>query len=272
MATRKLLGVAIPLVGAACALVWASGSEAAVYNGNGGTGFGGPVGDGSLTITDDDAGNVTFNFKPVSGGTLEANDLVIYLSTTNGTSGLQNTSTLTDVGDTGREAISGYNDGTTPTSAPTGSPSRSLVTFASGFKATYALSLENAYFGIFQLPTDGSGGLTYLTGAAPPNAPSSVSFTTPLSTFGLTQGQSFEFVGTLIDGRAAYRSTEAIGATNPDVTTESNGFTTPVTFSSFDTYQSTAVPEPASLGALSLGGVLAIRRKRWNSLVEGANR
>ncbi len=45
------------------ALVGVAGrADATTFNGNGATGFGGPVGLGALTVTDDGAGNVTFSF------------------------------------------------------------------------------------------------------------------------------------------------------------------------------------------------------------------
>lgn len=243
--------VALSLIVAAVTFASASATQAAVFNGNGGTGFGGPVGTGSLAVTDNGAGDVTFAFTPgAAHPSVDGNNLVIYLST--GAAGLSDTSALIDNGDSGRRGISGFNSATS---------TRSLVAFPSGFQATYALAIEGGYAGLFQLPpAGGDGNLTYLTGAAQSGNPLTV--TIPLATLGLTQGQSFQLVGTLIDGGAAYRSNEAIGDTSPNIAASGNpGFDNLITFSSAFTFNSTVIPEPASLAILSLGGGLLVRRR-----------
>ena len=286
MRAARLVRSVGPLVAAAaCGLGGAGVASAAVYTGNGGTGFGGPVGGGSLSVTDDAAGNVTISLTTSAAhpSGLDTNNLVIYVST--GAAGLSDTTSLTDDGDAngtattvdaGRESISGYNDGSTAQGAPqnpTGTPpgSRSVIAFPSGFQATYAFSFANAYDGLFRLPTqagDPAGTLLYVTGAAPVN--NNNTLTIPLADLGLTQGQSFSFVATDIDGASAYRSNETIGpatlSTNPgpDLSTDGNpGFNNLITFTAADTYRTTAVPEPAGLAALAVaGGTLANRRRR----------
>ena len=101
-------------------------ASATVYTGNGGTGFGGPVGNGVLTITST-ATNINFVFSP--GTTFNSNDLVFYIDSEYG--GANNTSTYTDTADGGRSAISGLNGS-----------GRTLVTFASGFGADFGVSFE----------------------------------------------------------------------------------------------------------------------------------
>src|SRR5262245_59111168 len=79
---------------------------AAIYPGNGATGFGGPVGTGSLTINDSLAGmTITLNR---GAGSLN-DDLVLYLNTQPG--GFVDNSTFFDNADGGRTAISGANNG-----------------------------------------------------------------------------------------------------------------------------------------------------------------
>jgi hypothetical protein len=286
METRNRLGVAVPLMAAMCGFALAAPAQGATYAGNGATGFGGPVGKGSLSVTDDGSGNITFtlNTSSTHPSGLDGNNLVIYLST--GAPGLADTSSLTDDGDAGgtamtvdngREAISGYNDDSpaqgNPQTGPGGTGgSRAEIAFPTGFAATYAFSFANAYDGLFRLPTlptDTPGGLIYVDGAAPVNNLNTV--TIPLAELGLTQGQSVSFVASDIDGSSAYRSNEAIGdatvnGTPTSLTAVSNpGFNNLITFTDFDTYNTTTVPEPASLGAAVLGAIAALFRRRRRS-------
>ena len=254
-------------------LALAGQARATVYNGNGATGFGGPVGQGNLQVTDDGVGNITFTLNTSAGhpSGLDGNNLVIYLST--GATGLVDTQSLTSTGtppgsDNGNTAVSGYNNFNNGGQT---TPSRSTIVFPTGFQATYAFSFANAYDALYQLPTDGSGNLTYITGSAPStpvgaSAPLNT-LTIPLSDLGLAAGQSVSFVATDIDGGAAYRSNEAIGDANVNGTTTSltdvgnPGYNNEIDFTDFGTYTTTATPEPASLTALAVGGLLCVRRR-----------
>ena len=255
---NRVRGAGAAVAAAACGLGWAAAAApAAVFTGNGATGFGGPVGTGQLAVTDNGAGSVTFSFTPGAGHpSLDGNNLVVYLST-GAAGGLGDTSPLTDNGDQGREAISGFNATNTPTAT------RTLVTFPTGFAATYGLSFEGGFVGLFKLPAaNGDGGLTFVDGATQGTAFPKV-LTVPLAELGLTQGQGFQLVGSDIDGRAAYRSNETFGATNPDVATGDNlAFTGTLPFSSAFTFTSTAVPEPAALAAVAVGAAAGLGRRR----------
>lgn len=260
MARGNQYRVALPLFVAA--LACASAAYGTDYAGNNATGFGGPVGKGTLSVTDDAAGNVTFSLTPGAGHpSVDGNSLVVYLST--GATGITDTFPLSDIGDSGRRAISGYNY-----FGPDLDPSRSVIAFPAGFQATYALSMEGGFVGLFQLPlAGGDGGLTYVTGAGQSGNPLAVTF--PLASIGLTQGQSFNLVGTLIDGTAAYRSNETIGPTSPDISTGGNpGFNNLITFSSAFTYQSTIVGG-ASQWALTGGGTWG-NASNWSSGIPNA--
>jgi len=230
-------------------VVLAGTASAQVFNGNGAGGFGGPLGSGSLNVTNDGVGNVTFSFNS-PGHSLGGNDVVVYLST--GASGLSDTSTLSDNADGGREAVSGYNSG---------NPSRSTVTFPSGFEATFAISIEDNFESLFQLPlpggATGNNSLTAVTGASQSGEPNVLTF--PLADIGLTQGQSFQLDATLVSD-TAYRSNETIGSTSPDVSTQSNpGFSGGIDFSSADTV---VTPEPSAVGVLALAGMALVLRRR----------
>ena len=275
---RLVAGSAAVLAAITCGM-GTSQARAATYAGNGATGFGGPVGQGSLSVNDavyTDANGVAspgvnFAFTTSAGhpSGLDTNNLAIYLST-GSAGGLTDTRSLIDTGnppgtDNGHTAISGYNNfnnggETTPT--------RTAIAFPTGFAATYAFSFANAFDGLFKLPTDGSGLLTYVTGVSPVNANNTI--TVPLTALGLTAGQTFSFVATDIDGSAAYRSNEAIGGaatstfsgTTQDLAAGGNpGFNNSITFSSSSAF-TTATPEPATLGVFALGGALALRRRR----------
>ncbi len=232
-------------------------AHADVYSGNGATGFGGPVGNGSLTITSTPSGSVTFTLNP-AGGSLGGGHLVLYLDTVSG--GLNNTSTLTDNADGGRRAISGYypsnpNDGNATT--------RTVANFASGFGADYAIDFEDGFVGLFALPASGGSPLIFTPSTAPSQTGAAYSLTLEDSDIGKTTGTSFNFVGTLISD-SDYRSNETIGAstTTPDTGAAPNvGFNGSVTFTPSDLYTLAPAAAPESSGlatVLMVAGVLGV--------------
>lgn len=215
---------------------------ATTYSGNGATGFGGPIGNGSLTVTDDGAGNI--NFSLTTGSTFNSNDLVLYLDTQPG--GAASNATFTDNGDGGRTAISGANNG---------NPSRSLVTFAPGFLADKAISLEPGVFaGLFDLSTPSSFGFIAGGGLAG-SGTGPFTFSYKRSDLGLAPKQAFSFEGTLIS-TSAFRSNETIGASVTDPLTGNPGFDGTLTFTSANTFTA-PVPVPAAAwGGLALIGLI----------------
>ena len=231
---------------------------AATYSGNGNTGFGGPIGLGSLTLTDDG----TTLSGTITKGPNGFNDvLVLYVDSQAG--GFSDTSGFFDDGGGGdalRKAISGY----TATDNG-GGPGRSLMTFASGFLPDYAIALgpsAASFGGVFQLANGGANSFPYAGSANLSNLgdanSSTYTFSLNLSQIGVTAGQSFELFGTYISG-SGYRSDEAIAGN--DVGASGQGWN-PFTQTGFVTY--TAAPEPSSIGLLVLGAaaVVAARRKK----------
>lgn len=217
------------------------------YAGNGNTGFGGPVGQGSLTLTD----NGTTLSGTINKGPNNFNDvLVIYLDTVGG--GFADTSGFSDNADGLRRAISGY-DGS----------NRSLLTFATGFSADYALALgpsSDSFGGLWTLASGGANSLNFNSSANLSPTGSSTSptytFSISLASIGITAGQSFELFGTYI-ANSGYRSDEAV-AGNATGTVGYNPFTQ----TSFATFTTTPVPEPTTLALTAAGlALLAIRRR-----------
>src|SRR5436853_1675382 len=135
-----------------CALAGYSFSAlAATYSGNGNTGFGGPIGLGSLTLTD----NGTTVSGTVNKGPNGFNDvLVIYIDSQAG--GFSDTSGFADSADGLRRAISGFDGGS----------NRSVLTFGAGFTPDYALALGPAadnFGGLWQLTNGGPNSLNFIT-------------------------------------------------------------------------------------------------------------
>lgn len=252
---KKKIAAAVATI---AALGLGSAARATTYSGNGATGFGGALGNGSLAITADGAGNVTFTLNNASG--FSGNDVVVYIDSVGG--GFNNTSQFSDNGDGGRESISAFN-----ASNNSGAGSRVNITFPTGFNADYALEFENdTYDGLFGLVAGGNNSLNYITGQTPPTPGGPYSLTIPLSDLGLSTGQGFTFVADLIS-TSAYGSNETIGAsvTTPDPaggSAPNAGFNGSIAFSSVNTFGTVSTPEPASLGLLGVLSLAGLRRRR----------
>src|SRR3989449_2884552 len=142
---------------AASAAVFCFSTSAATYSGNGNSGFGGPIGLGSLTLTD----NGTTVSGTVNKGPNGFNDvLVIYLDSVAG--GFTDTSGFADSGpgDGLRKAISGFDGG----------GNRSLMTFAGGFSPDYAIALgpySDNFGGLWQLFNGGDCSPGFITSVNP---------------------------------------------------------------------------------------------------------
>jgi len=233
-------------------IVSLNGARGALYNGNGSTSFGGAVGTGSLTLTDNGT-TVSATFSRGTGGNGTFTDyLVIYIDSTLG--GYSTTSGFTDYGSGLRKAVSGED-------AP--GNTRATAQFANGFSADYAIALHPKSPGdpgsLFQLVSGGSHILVSSVNINPPDTTTSSSYTFSfnLNDIGLigVQGASIKFessyISVLQNGGGVLRSLESFEAVAQDESDPDR-----VIFSTVDTYV-TAVPE-TTLPALAIFGGIAV--------------
>ena len=245
MNTKNLFSISA----AAMLLAFGSASAQSTYNGNGSSAWGGAVGQGSVTVSDNGSTiNFTLNRGP---GTLD-NALVIYIDSVVG--GFSSTAGFNDSADGGRSAISGYT-----ATGNGGGPGQSILNFVSGYQPDYAISIENGYASLFQLANGGNNSLNWITGAAQSGANNSATYSLSfnLSSLGLAAGQSFSLFGIEVS-TSGWSSPEAIGGGLTGV----NGWGGTQTQTSFSTY--TTVPEPSTmvLGAAGMATLLQLRRRR----------
>jgi hypothetical protein len=221
---------------------------ATTYTGNGATGFGGTLGNGSLTFTQ--SGN-TINGTFTAGSAFN-DGLVIYIdSTAGGASVISAGAGFTDTADANRGAIT----------------NRGLNTLNLGIAADFALSLspvQGPFGGIWSLSNGANLPFVTSVGLLPLNATGPYTFSFNLSDIGLTAGQSFNFVATYLNGTNGFLSNETLngttglGGANP-------GTPATVTLVGAQIFATTAVPEPATVllvGPALLSGMFFIRRRR----------
>ncbi len=174
------------------------------FPGNGKTGFGGPVGTGSLDINNDGT-NIQFKLNKGSGG---FNDiLVIYMDVDETASGYATTAAFTDVSSGLRKAISGYDDG-----AGNG---RASFIFNSDFLPEFALAFgagNNNGSELVQLVSGANHTSISTPTVAGGGSSNSASFTVVITAaqLGLSSTIGFKFIATYISP-TAYRAEEAIG-------------------------------------------------------------
>jgi hypothetical protein len=232
-------------------------AHATLFNGNGNTSFGGPIGNGSLTLTDN--GVNIFGSLVVAGGGLGGNAFVIYLQTPSGASGFTSTIGFNDNADQLRSALSQYG----------GAGSQSTLNFGGGgFTPNYGIALQPGaginFGGLWQLANGGANSQIFdaSIGLSPTgsDAAGTYTFSFSLASVGLTAGQSFHLFGMEVS-TTGYSSAEAIGGTLSGTL----GYGGTQTVTTFSTYTTTPVPEPTTLALAGLGGLatlVAARRRK----------
>jgi hypothetical protein len=237
---QKKLSVSLGLI--TCLLTASSlaGQTASqTYSGNGNSGFGGAIGQGSLQIVNTPDGTLDFT---LTRGLGDLNDsFVIYIDSLAG--GFSNTGTFTDQEDDLRRAISNGNE---------------TLSFTGGFAANYAIGGNIGFGGLWFLASGGDGAHNYIdsVGLAPTGNPaaSSITFSTNVSQLGLTpnSGQSFSFVVAYVNGSNAFSSDEAIGGT----ITGGNPGNADFTIDGFAIF--TTIPEPSTYAFIFGVGVVGL--------------
>lgn len=224
--------------------------RAADYSGNGKTGFGGPIGLGSLSLSDD---GTTISGTVTKGPNPFYDILVIYVDSVSG--GFGSTAGFFDANDELRAGISGFDGGA----------NRSTLTFASGFNPDYAIALKptspSNFGGLWQLANGGPISLNFIStvnlNPTANNLSSTYNFSLNVTQVGLApnSGATFGVFGTFVSG-TGYRSDEAVAGDD----TGTQGWN-PFLQTAFSTY--TIVPEPSVMVLLVVGGLaLCIRRRK----------
>ena len=182
------------------------------YPGNGKTGFGGTVGNGSLDVSSTVA---TFTFK-LNRGTADMNDvLVIYLDTKGG--GITSTSVLTDGTGELQRAISGFDGGTNRSVFNFNSPSFQ-PDFALAFKPTVGKALLVRFEADGSLKTKDQPVFTNVGNASAADYEITIQSSDVSSPLGL------KFMAAYISN-TGYRSDEAIGEPMTDFASGWNPYT-----------------------------------------------
>jgi hypothetical protein len=185
-------------------------------SGNGSTGFAGPIGQSSLTISDN---GTTINFSLTKGTGGNFNDvMVMYIDSKTG--GFTNTGSMNDQFENTRKAISGASGGSVGLDAV----NRSTVNFPSGFTADYAIALDpnsgaSAYGGLWALANGADNSLVFVStvNLTPlSNSAATYTFNCTKANLGITGATTFKFVITYLNFSNSFRSNEGYGAGLPN--------------------------------------------------------
>ena len=237
-----------------------STTHGALYNGNGITGAGGAVGEGSLNLTDNGTTiSATFN-KGGSPSTQFADVLVLFVDSV--ANGFADTSQFSDTSSGLTKAVSGL----------LRPDARSTAVFVGGLTADYAIAVSvNNGAAVYHLVSGSTLEFVRNIPFSPTDTTinSAYSFSFDWNDIGLGSAatKSFDFESSYITATGS-RSLESFESILGGSTA---GFGGTVTFSSFDTYPLPAVPEPANaalavFGSMALGAVIFNRVRKHIAL------
>ncbi|MEM5563975.1 lamin tail domain-containing protein [Psychroserpens sp. AS72] len=172
------------------------------FVGNGLNGFGGVLGNGTLEVCAVSGTTIDFTY---TRGTDDFNDyMVIYIDSQSG--GITDTANLTDTGDDGRKAISGF-DGT----------NRSTLSFPPGFEPDFAISMNNNFAGLFEIVESGSHTFIQDAVLSPTATNNAATYTFNIDFANINSSpnaESLNVLATYLNPSGAFRSNEAIGRMN----------------------------------------------------------
>ncbi|BAO76177.1 T9SS-dependent choice-of-anchor J family protein [Winogradskyella sp. PG-2] len=174
------------------------------FAGNGLTGFGDVLGTGSLEVCAISGTTIDFTFTKGSGNFNNDDYMVIYIDSQSG--GITDTANLTDTGDPGRQAISGF-DGS----------SRSTLDFPTGFEPDFAIALDNNFAGLFEIVESGSHTFIQDATLSPTATPTAATYTFNIDFTNINTSigaESLKVLATYLNPDGAFRSNEAIGRMN----------------------------------------------------------
>jgi hypothetical protein len=226
-----------------------AGGEYVTYSyTGGGTGFGGPLGNGTLYIESD--ATSLYVGASIAGG-LSSNIIAIFLDTQVG--GFANDSALGDTADGGRRVASKLTRDVQDNFPVT---------------ADYVLEFGNGFTNVFRLKT---GSLDFIAptsaGSGGNSGAGSREASIPLSTLGITPGGNVDFFAVLISD-TGFSSNE--GIPNPNIGS-SPGFgspPTPVNWPDFNRFTTAAIPETSAVLAIPVAVVVAgfgrMLGRRWS--------
>lgn len=223
-----------------------SNGLADLYLGNTNTGFGGPLGNGSLEITDNGVDTISFCLDLAGPIT---NDVIIYIDSVAG--GFSDTGGFTDTGDPIRVGISNF-DGVNP---------RTTIGFT-GFQPDFAIGADGGFQDLWELQNAASHdylGATGVDKTGSDYAAGTYKLNLDMSKLGISLGDTINFAVTHTSG-TGFLSDELIAGSSTGFDNGNPGFGASPTVSSLS--YTVTVPEPGTSGLLVCGLLAAVSLRR----------
>lgn len=212
------------------------------FSGGINAGFGDVIGASSQLFVDS-ATDGTLNIGLQTGPGSLNDAVVIYVDAVPG--GFADTSGFSDVADPLRRAISGT-DGT----------NRSVLTFAPGFEADYAIAFDATFAGVWSLDTVSH---VFVADAGLQGGAGQWEMQLDLADLGLTPGLPFSYVATYLNSGNAFRSDEFHGVAASTVSGGNPG-QGPVTLVDGDSNVFQSAEPPVATESAAFGAIKALYR------------